>query len=148
MEKSEVLQGIVREYMIAHEGFMFDGQIVEYDVISKDIPVKAPKWFIAYNRGHPFISDEVEKSDVRNYRKPMVLHEVMEFGRFQGRKRSCVKALKQELKVVDSREMRKYVGFRIGVFEELLKFLAEEDGDRSRALVPEVGRSLRYLRGL
>src|SRR3989344_3216172 len=87
----------------------FDGKQREYRVVDRNIGSPAPKYFIAYNVGIPFISDEVPQQ----YREPMVLHELTEFELLPNEKDRCIRALRAELKIVPENIKEDYMRFRI-----------------------------------
>tara|TARA_Y100000310_G_scaffold345693_1_gene468396 strand:+ start:40484 stop:40876 length:393 start_codon:yes stop_codon:yes gene_type:complete len=120
----------------------FLGEDREYDVVSKDLDQPAPRWFIGYNNGRPFISDEVR----RDYQRPMVFHELAEFEILQSENGSCLEALKAELMSIPVNERRAYVRFRKEVFRELVEYF--EKNEPKSQLIPQVKKSLAHLEKL
>ena len=123
------------------EKIKFEGQDREYDIVSKDDPdvVGAPRWFVSYGQGLPFISDEVPEQ----YRQHTIFHELYEFEKIPNdRMGRCRETLVKELERVPAGEIREYIRFRREVFEELKRYAEKIN-------VPELGRevsgSLEYL---
>jgi hypothetical protein len=119
----------------------FEGEAREFDVADRNIP-EAPKYFIGYNNGRPFISDEVPE----RFRKYMVLHELVEFEKFSEEEDSCYKALRFELMDVVDDDIYEYVPFRAETFEHLINYLKQNESDSD--LLPKVKRSCRHLNEL
>ena len=120
----------------------FQGNQRNYAVVDRDIGATAPKYFMSYNGGNPFISDEVPKE----YREPMVFHELTEFELLKCTESKCLKSLKAELERVPEDMMQSYIIFRTEVFESLIGFL--EQHEPSSTFIPEAKNSLRHLRNL
>lgn len=118
-----------------------DGRVYGYDVIKSNFQKDAPRCFISYNDGRPFISDEVPS----DYRSPMVIHEIAEETRYNGKIGRCLMALGVELAHVDG-DFSTYVLFRKRVFRELIRYL--EIHNDPRALLQEVRGSLEHLESL
>ena len=117
----------------------FGGEDRQYEVVDKNLGVDYPRWFIAYNKGIPFISDEVPEE----YTEPMVFHELYEFEILPPDKVCrCLEALREELRTIPQENRGKYMEFRRRVFESLVEFL-ERNGE---SFLPEVRRSLEYLK--
>ncbi|MEK6843862.1 MAG: hypothetical protein AABX83_00380 [Nanoarchaeota archaeon] len=112
----------------------------EFIVVDRNIGSPAPKYFISYNNGSPFISDEVPE----DYRKPMVFHELTEFELLQNKTDKCLNALLAELKTIPKNKRKDYFEFRREVFENLISFLEEYQSNSS--LIPEVRKSLNHLK--
>lgn len=117
----------------------FGGKQREYKVVDRNLDSPAPRYFISYGSGTPFISDEVPE----DYREPMVLHELTEFELLTGEEDRCVKALDAELKIVPEEIKGDYVKFRRGVFESLIKYLEQYTPDSP--FIPEARKSLDRL---
>ena len=110
--------------VISTEMVDFEGAQREYEVVSRHIERPSPRFFVRYNSGKPFISDEVP---VR-YRGFMVYHELYEFEKLGLMdEKSCVKALEKELDMVGSKLIKGYVQFRRRVFGELVDYLRKFD---------------------
>jgi hypothetical protein len=120
----------------------FLGKDRKYDVVSKHLDSPAPRWFIGYNNGRPFISDEVRQ----DYQRPMVFHELAEFEILQNGNESCLEALKAELITVPVNRRKDYVSFRKEVFRELVKYFKESEPESQ--LIPKLKQSLAHLEGL
>lgn len=140
---------IVEEHKIAESSLDLEGRLIPFSVISKSLKetleIDLP-YFISYNNGHPFISEEVPEY----YRKPMIAHEFVEFTKYAGKENRCVDALKEELSYVpllvpeDKREG--YIPFRLEVFNHLLKYL--NVNEPNSPFIPEVQKSVNYLKRL
>jgi len=120
----------------------FNGAQRQYHVVDRNIGQDAPQWFITYNNGLPFISDEVPE----NYREPMVFHEMMEFEPLKGQEGRCLKSLIAELETVPRTQKADYIQFRKKVFVSLLDYLKRKEP--SSEMIQEATKSLEYLRGL
>ena len=79
--------------VIDEQRLAFSGEDRTYDVVDRNLGVGEPRYFISYNNGRPFISDEVPEA----FRAPMVFHELMEFESLKGQPDSCLNSLKAEL---------------------------------------------------
>jgi hypothetical protein len=97
----------------------FEGKAREYDVVDRNLGVDCPRWFIGYNNGRPFVSDEVPEGFM-NY---MVFHELQEFEKMPGGEDRCLTTLIEELKRVPEQELKEYVPFRREVFRSLVGYL-------------------------
>lgn len=117
----------------------FNGKQRSYSVVDRNI-TPAPKYFISYNKGNPFISDEVPEE----FRESMVFHELTEFELLQDKPDRCLQALKSELETVPKNKKEDYLKFRLEVFESLIDFLKKYDPNSK--LIIEVNKSLKYLR--
>jgi len=124
--------------IIKIETIEFNGEQREYDVVDRNLK-GAPRYFIAYHEGRPFISDEVPQ----NYRPPMVFHELTEFEKLVGTDSPCLNSLKAELKIVPEESRERYIKFRRAVFRELIEYL--ECNTQNREFISEVRKSLNYL---
>jgi hypothetical protein len=65
----------------------FDCKEYGYDVVDKDFFFDLPRYFISYNEGWPFISEEVPFE----YRQLMMIHEIVEETRFEPQRGRCIK---------------------------------------------------------
>jgi len=123
---------------ILEKGFVeFDGPR-EYDVVDRSLS-PSPKFFISYNLGRPFISDEVPKE----YRGFMVFHELTEFEKLRDSNDKCLNSLKSELEKVPEDKRKDYVTFRYGTFQNLIAFLEKYEPNSS--FIPEARKSLDFL---
>ena len=130
-----------RPYALAEGSLVVDGNLRNYYVLNKDVP-NAPRWFIGYNKGKPFISNEIPE----DYRVPMIMHEIVEFeqyGKLSGR---CSGATRDELKLVANEKKDDYIRFRIDVFKELDRFMRETKEDP--IIRREIRQSISFLEGL
>ena len=103
----------------------FEGAVREFDVLDKNLGVPCPRYFVSYNNGRPFISNEVRPV----YQQRMVFHELVEFEKYEDQEGRCVKALNDELRLVSSTKLLTYVRFRKEVFEGLLEFSLNNQPD-------------------
>lgn len=118
----------------------FGGEKRVYDVVDRSLE-GAPRYFICYSNGRPYISDEVPKT----FRRHMVFHELFEFEKLQGKSEvgRCMRALMNELDGVPERDHGEYIPFRINVFQNLLDYL--EETEPTSPLVVDVRQSLDFL---
>ncbi|PIN94464.1 hypothetical protein COU53_03545 [Candidatus Pacearchaeota archaeon CG10_big_fil_rev_8_21_14_0_10_30_48] len=114
----------------------------EYDVVDRNIDQPAPRYFISYRQGIPFISDEVP----RDYMHPMILHKLTEFELLQEENDKCLKALKVELKSLNEEQLKEYIPFRTEVFQCLISYLEKHLPNSPH--LPEMKKSLSYLETL
>jgi hypothetical protein len=127
--------------IIETKSVYFNGQIRKYDVVASDLGVPCPKFFIGYNSGRPFISEDVP----RVWRPFMAYHELHEFENLNPKcEDSCVEALDEELRVVGQGIVPIYVPFRKQVFEHLVDYGIKHDS----SIVPKTRKSLEKLRML
>jgi hypothetical protein len=116
----------------------FDGKDREYDVVNRNIGSPCPQWFISYNNGVPFVSDEIPEE----YRPHMVFHELYEFETLDPNDpESCIRALEKELERVPKDQINDYIPFRKGVFQSLVNFMNEHNPD----MLPKIQQSLDHL---
>ncbi len=125
--------------IISTEKIVYNGQEREFDIVDRNLGSPAPRYFIGYNKGRPFISDEVPE----NYRKPMIFHELTEFETPSSQKLRCIDALKAELETVDPIILDEYKEFRKDVFKHLLEYFNTYEPE-SR-FIPEIKTSLEHL---
>ena len=131
---------IIDLYSKGKESLFFQGKNREFHVMDKNLP-RSPSYFVAYNQGNPFISDEVPK----NFRNPMIFHELYEFESLQEVKTSrCLKTLQIELRSVDSSLMEDYIPFRRLTFRELINFHIKHNSDEK--IISELRESFEYLK--
>lgn len=135
---------IAIEHMFFDEGGRFYNvphrELRPYDVLDKDLD-SCPKFFISYNKGRPFISEEVPKE----FRRHMVFHELYEFEVLDPTKEdSCLIALKEELSRVPKTDLTEYIRFKTQVFQELITFSEKHD----KSLLKKINKSLDYLKTL
>ncbi len=120
----------------------FNGKLREFRVVDRNVGSPAPKYFISYGNGTPFISDEVPE----NYRNPMVFRELTEFELLQNESDRCLKALNAELEIVPENLRKDYVLFRREVFESLIDYFKHYQPDSP--FISEAGKSLDKLKTL
>lgn len=117
-----------------------------YDIVERSLP-GAPRFFVAYNSGRPFISEEVPEI----YRPPMVFHELTEFENINpSNPEKCLYALKYELEYVKSLEyigFKEYKIFRKEVFKELISYQKERNA-KATEFIRGIENSLEYLNHL
>ena len=134
------LQEIITEKRNGTASVNFSGATREYDVVDrKAFENASPRYFIGYNQGRPFISEEVPEE----FRPYMVIHELAEFEVLKGQTDSCLNALKTELGRVPCRHILAYLPFRRNVFSELIIYL--EKNQPKSPLLAEVRKSLNHL---
>ena len=78
----------LEELTIETDEVEYEGRNITYAVINSDLS-PSPRYFVGYGNGNPFISEEVPES----YRIPMIIHEVVEFEKFNGIEGRCLEAL-------------------------------------------------------
>lgn len=118
----------------------FEGEQRIYRIIRRDYE-GAPRFFIGYNHGFPFISDEVPEK----FREPMIFHELYEFEKLKDKSGRCVASLKEELKLLSPHDIREYIEFRKGVLEELKRYLRRNEPKSE--FLPELKKSIEFLAG-
>ena len=127
--------------IISIDHIFFEGNARNYEVIDRNLEVPCPKYFISYNNGKPFISDEVPKQ----FRPPMVRHELYEFEKLNPEDdKSCLTALIQEIIAVPNPILNKYLKFRKEVFRELVDFHKKHKTPQ----INKINKSLDYLNSL
>jgi hypothetical protein len=124
--------------VISKESTLFEGMPRVYDVVDKNLDIPCPKYFISYNQGNPFISEEVPQK----FRKYMIYHELYEFEKFDPKEEdSCLESLRKELAKVPYYNLQEHVNFRKDTFRHLIEFVREYDKDSFK----KINRSLNYL---
>jgi hypothetical protein len=127
--------------IISKESTIFEGRTRIYDVVDKNLGIPCPKYFVSYNQGSPFISQEVPQ----NFRKYMIYHELYEFEEFDPKDEdSCLESLRKELAKVPYYNLQEHVDFRKDTFRHLIEFVREYDKDSFQ----KINRSLNYLENL
>lgn len=117
----------------------FNGENREYDIVDRNIG-DAPKYFIGYGEGLPFISDEVPEE----YREHMIFHELTEFENLKKQKNDkCLTALMFELERVPQEKRKEYIKFRRDTFRNLIEYLERKEPESS--FIPETKKSFDYL---
>ena len=117
----------------------FNGASREYEVWERNISRPAPQYWISYNAGKVFVSDEVPEQ----FRPFMVMHELYEFETYKGRPFQCVRALLKEMQLVSDDQFPAYVRFRKDVFSNLVGFL--ERHEPTSSFLPHAKESLGLL---
>ncbi|MEI8343481.1 MAG: hypothetical protein WCF93_00855 [Candidatus Moraniibacteriota bacterium] len=133
----------LKKYKVGSGSFFYNGERISYSIISKDFEPRLPG-FIGFPEGQLFISEEVPE----NYRKPMLIHEWVEFTEFAGQKGRCVKALKRELDFAPKgAERMAYLEYRKSFFEKLIEFYRNSD-EASDEFKTEIQGSYEFLKKL
>ncbi len=133
----------LKKYKVGSGSFFYNGERISYSILSKEFELRLPG-FVGFPQGHLFISEEVPK----NYRKPMLIHEWVEFTKFTGQKGRCVKALTRELDFAPKgAERMAYLKYRKLFFERLIGFYRDSN-EVSDEFKTEIQGSYELLRKL
>jgi hypothetical protein len=121
-------------------GFIeYKGNKISYSILKKELEPKLPG-FLGYFEGKfLFISEEVPEK----FRHLQLIHEVIEFTELKGEKGRCLAALKEELKLISSEDMKEYVSYRKKFFKNLVEYY--EHGD-NKEFKREIQASFEFLR--
>ncbi len=113
----------LKEYKVGSGRISHGGKRFSYSILRKEFELKLPG-FVGFPQGHLFISEEVPE----NYRKPILIHEWLEFTQFAGQKGRCVKALERELDFAPKGDgCMAYLKYRELFFERLIEFYRDSN---------------------
>jgi len=108
----------LKKHKVGSGSFFYNGERISYSILSKEFELRLPG-FIGFPEGYLFISEEVPK----DYWKPMLIHELVEFIEFAGQVDRCRRALVRELIYAPKgEEYPKYLEYRKLFFERLIEF--------------------------
>ncbi len=133
----------LKKYKVGSGSFFYNGERISYSIISKDFEPRFPG-FVGFPEGHLFISEEVPK----DYRKPILIHEFVEFTEFAGQVDRCRRAVVRELfHAPKGEEYSRYLEYRKTFFERLIEFYRDSN-DVSDEFKMEIQGSYELLKKL
>lgn len=131
----------IKNNEVGSNSFYYQNKKIKYSILKKELEKNLPG-FLGYHEGHLFISEEVPEK----YRKPQLIHELIEFTKFKNKKGKCQTALAQELliakKEFSQEEYSEYVAYRTIFFLNLNKYY-QSSSDKNFKW--EIKNSLNFL---
>lgn len=111
---------------------------IPYTILKKEFAPQLPG-FLWYPDGeYLFISEEVPEK----FRKPQLIHEIVEFTELKGQKGRCLKALKTELLEVEEAIKKEYIEYRTDFFARLIELYKNSEDENFKT---EIQTSYKFL---
>ena len=133
----------LKKYKVGSGRISYRGERFSYSILSKEFELRLPG-FVGFPQGHLFISEEVPE----DYRKPILIHEFVEFTEFAGQVDLCRRAVVRELfHAPKGEEYSRYLEYRKTFFERLIEFYRDSN-DVSDEFKMEIQGSYELLKKL
>ncbi len=141
--KKTAVPAWLKKYKVGSGRISYRGERFSYSILRKEFELRLPG-FVGFPEGHLFISEDVPK----DYRKPILIHEFVEFTEFAGQVDRCRRAVVRELfHAPKGEEYSRYLEYRKTFFERLIEFYRDSN-DVSDEFKTEIQGSYKLLKQL
>lgn len=114
------------------------GKRFPYSILRKEVEPKLSGFLGFFGGKFLFISEEVPEQ----FRAPQLIHEIIEFTEFQGKRGRCLEALMREFNFVPPEDFKEYIKYRLKFFKSLVDFYENSDDEEFKK---EIQASYEYI---